>query len=250
MLTLEQLIKLGESINIDIFEGLTLPSESPIDRTILINSILIKCGLNIPMYSDPYIFRSAVSVWSAKNQYTFEHIGKIISAEYSPIENKNYYTDHSTSRSRDMTDNTTGSNSKTENTSSNNSSNVTEQKISTHSGTDTTTDTMETSAYNETTYQDKDKQTTDLVHGEQIADSGNGSTTATGQIAKTASGSLTNDKTIDEDETISELSHEHGNIGVTTNNAMQIEEYKMLADFRPYDFIAGLFENELTLCIY
>lgn len=250
MLTLEQLINVGKLNDIDIFDGLTLPEDSPLDREVLINSILMKCGLNIPMYADPYIFRSAVNVWSAKNQYTFVHVGKIYSAEYSPIENKNYFTEHSTSRSRDMTDNTTGSNSKTENTSSNNSSNVTEQKISTHSGTDTTTDTMETSAYNETTYQDKDKQTSDLVHGEQIADSGNGSTTATGQIAKSVSGSLTNDKTIDEDETITETSHEHGNIGVSTNFDLEQGEYKLLSDFRPYDFLAGLFENELTLYIY
>lgn len=250
MLTLGQLINLGKSNNLDIFEGLTLPENSPIDRDILINSIIMKCGLNIPLYADPYIYKSAIAVWSAKNQYTFVHIGKIYAAEYSPIENKNYYTDHSTSRSRDMTDNTTGSNSKAENTATNNNSTVTEQKISTHSGTDTTTDTAETSAYNETTYQDKDKDTTTLEHGEQIADSGNGSTTTTGQIAKSITGSLTNDKTIDEDETITETSHEHGNIGITTNNAMQIEEYNMLSDFRPYDFIAGLFENELTICLY
>lgn len=250
MLTLGQLINLGKSENLDIFDGLMLPEDSPLDRDILINSIIMKCGLNIPLYADPYIYKSAITVWSAKNQYTFVHIGNIYAAEYSPIENKNYYTDHSTTRARDMTDNTTGSNSKSENTATNNSSTVTEQKISTHSGTDTTTDTAETSAYNETTYQNKDKDTTTLEHGEQIADSGNGSTTATGQIAKSTTGSLTNDKTIDEDETITETSHEHGNIGITTNNTMQVEEYNMLSDFRPYDFIAGLFENELTICLY
>ena len=250
MLTLEQLYKLGTAENIDIFDGLQLPENSPLNRDTIINSILMKCGLNIPLYADPYIYKSAVSVWSAKNQYTFVHVGKIYAAEYSPIENKNYFSSHETERNRNMTDNTTGENSKTENTATNNNSTVTEQKISTHSGTDTTTDTAETSAYNETDYQDKDKDTTTLEHGEQIADSGNGSTTATGQIAKSTSGSLSNDKEVDEEETITETNHEHGNIGITTNNQMQIEEYKMLSDFRPYDFIAGLFENELTICLY
>lgn len=250
MLTLGQLIDLGNNINIDIFEGLTLPEESPLDRETLINAIIMRCGLNIPMYSDPYVYRSAINVWSAKNQYTFKHVGKIFIAEYSPIENKDYYTDHSTSRSRDMTDNTTGSNSKAENTSSNNNSTVTEQKISTHSGTDTTTDTAETSAYNETTYQDKDKDVTTLQHGEQIADSGNGSTNASQQIAKSITGSLTNDKTIDEDETITETAHEHGNIGVSTFFDLETGEYNLLKDFRPYDFLAEIFENEMTLAIY
>lgn len=250
MLTLEQLIKLGENINIDIFNGLQLPEGSPLDRDTLINSIIMRCGLNVPMYADPFVFSSAVTVWSAKNQYTFIHVGKIFDAEYSPIENKNYYTQHSLTRSRDLTDNTDIDNTKTENTASNNSTTVTEQKISTHSGNDITTELDDTSAYNASDYQEKDKIETTLAHGEQIADSGNGSTSATGQIAKTTGVTGSNDKTIDEDETISESTHEHGNIGVTTNTQMQTEEYEMLRDLRPYDFLAELFENELTLFIY
>lgn len=238
MLTLEQLIKLGENINIDIFNGLTLPEDSPLDRLTLINTIIMKCGLNIPMYADPSVMASAINVWSAKNQYTFEHVGKIYLAEYSPIENKNYYTD----RSRDLTDNTTGDSSKTDNTTSNTSG--TTQKATAHTGTDTTRETDTTSAYNETTFSNKDQIATTLEHGENINESGNASTNS--QTARTVGVESSSDKEVTENETV----HEHGNIGVSTNFDLQAGEYRLLNDFRPYDFIAGLFENELTLYIY
>ena len=112
MLTLEQLYKLGLNVDIDMFEGLNLPEGNPLDRDILINTIIEKCGLNIPIYADPRIMASAITIWSARNQYTFAHVGKIFDAVYSPIENKDYYEDETIGRSRDMTDNTTGANTR------------------------------------------------------------------------------------------------------------------------------------------
>ena len=250
MLTLGQLIKLSENIDIDIFEGLTLPEGNPLNRDILINTIIEKCGLNIPMYADPHVMASAITIWSAKHQYTFDHVGKIFNAVYSPIENKDYYEDEETDRARDMTDKTEGSSTRAENLTTNNSTTVTEQKISTHSGTDTTTDEGETSAYNATDYQDNNKTTSELQHGEVISDAGNGSTTGTGSSAKQIAGSMSDDKTIDEDEKTTITRHQHGNIGVTSNNQLQAAEYEMLATYNPYNFISGLFENELTLYIY
>ena len=238
MLTLEQLIDLGKNINIDIFDGLSLPELSPLDRETLINAIIMRCGLNIPMYADPRVMASAINVWSAKNQYTFKHIGDIFKAEYSPIENKNYYT----TRERELNDNTTGESTKTDNTSANTSGNT--QKITAHSGVDTTRETDTTSAYNESDFQNKDQIATTLEHGESIADTGNASTTS--QTARTVGVESSNDKIITE----TEMNHEHGNIGVSTNFDLQRGEYDLLSDYRPYDFIASLFENELTLFVY
>lgn len=250
MLTLEQLIKLGENINIDIFNGLNLPEGSPLDRLTLINTIIMKCGLNIPMYADPSVMASAINVWSAKNQYTFEHVGKIYLAEYSPIENKNYYTDHETGRELEHTDDTTGKNDKTEKTATVGNSKVSENKTTTHSGTDTTTDINEVSAFNSSDYQDNSKNTTDLDHGEVITDEGGGETESKGQQDRTTNIETAANKKLNETESVKETTHEHGNIGVSTNFDLQTGEYRLLNDFRPYDFIAGLFENELTLFIY
>ena len=234
MLTLEQLYKLGVNVGIDIFSGITLPEENPIDRETLINSIMEKCGLNYPMYADPYVMASAINLWSAKNQYTFEHVGKILTAVYSPIENTDKYEDITVTRERDMTDNTSGENSKTEQLYTNTGT------METNGGTDTTENT--TSAMNESDYQPDDK--IELTHGHTIETHVNGNST------RTTGGDMSTDKTIDEDETTTTTNHTHGNIGVTTNTTLQIEEYKLLHDYNPYTFLAGLFENDLTLFIY
>lgn len=239
MLTLTQLYNLGKSVsNVDIFDGLILPDDSPLDRDTLINTILVKNGLNIPMYADPIIFKSAVSIWSAKNQYTFIHVGKIFNAEYSPIENTDRYDSITVERSRDMTDNTVIDNDKTEN------ARTTNHNTNTHTGTDTTTVTDDVSADNVSDYSPKEQTETANVYGSTLTDNGGGTVNRTTNIDGT------NDKTIDEDETTTTTQHLHGNIGVSTNTQLQTEEYELLAKFNPYDFIAGLFENELTLFVY
>lgn len=250
MLTLEQLYKLGENIGVDIFEGISVPTGSPLDQNIIINSIMERCGMNIPMYSDVNVMRNAIYLWSVKHQYTFRHVAKLYEAEYSPIENKDYYTSKTTERERDLTDNTTLSNTKGENIQTSNISNVTEGKTTTHGGTDTTRDHQNTSAYNASDFQPENEDITTIEHGETITDSGTGSTSNAGSSNKTVTGSGTNDKTVDDNESITETSHEHGNIGITSNVDLEKQEKEWLTSFEPYSFIAEIFENELTLFVY
>ena len=218
MVTLIQLYKLGENVGVDIFDGLTLPDGSPLDRETVINSIIERCGMNYPMYADVNVMASAITLWSAKNQYTFNHVGKIYSAEYSPIENTDKYD--TITVKHDLTDNTKLSNGKNESIA--------------NSGTDGVTVEDSVSAENAGDYQPDSKTTTTTVYGSSSAKETN------------INGS--NDKTVDENTTTTE--HIHGNIGVSTNSTLQIEDYNLIRDYNPYDFIAGLFENSLTLCIY
>ena len=250
MMTLTQLYNLGKTYNIDIFDGITLPDNSPMDIGVLVNTIMTNCGLNIPLYSDPNVMRSAITIWSAKNQYTFEHIGKIYEAEYSPIENTDKYEIVTTDHSRDLTDNTVGGSNKTESLNSSNNTTVTESKDSQHSGTDTTVDEATTSAYNSGSYQPEDKSTSNYTHGEKISDIGSGTTKANGSSTKSIKGDVTSDKTVEELEKTTMSTHSHGNIGVMDNATMQEKEYNLLSSFNPYNFISGLFENELTLFVY
>ena len=234
MLTLTQLYNLGISQNVDIFDGLTLPAGSPMDRETLINTIMVNCGLNIPMYADPFVFKSAINIWSAKNQYTFEHIAKIYTADYSPIENTDRFDSVTVERDRRLDDNTETSNTKTENLSTNNNT--------AHSGTDKNTIEETTSAMNAHDYQPDTKTVSDMEHGENI--------NTTGSSDKNTNITGSNIKGVDEAEKTTTTQHLHGNIGTTTNTALQSEEYALLKDFNPYNFISGLFENELTLCVY
>ena len=251
MITLSQLYNLGLVSNTDIFEGLTLPAGSPLDRDVLINTILERCGLNIPMYADPNVMRSAITVWAAKHKYTFEHVGKIYEASYSPIENTDKYEEVTTTKDRDLTDNTTGSNSRTEDLETNNKINVSEGKTSSHSGADINREEDTTSAYNAGSYQAADYTTSTLHHGEIITDSGNGTTNTDGSSTKNINGNIENNKTVNESELTKLINHTHGNIGVMDNATMQTKEYELLKAFNPYNFIASdLFENELTLFVY
>ena len=234
MLTLTQLYELGQNGHTDIFSGITLPDDSPLDRDILINSIIERCGLNIPLYADPYVMTSAINLWSAKNQYTFKHVGKIYNAEYSPIENKDLYSETIEDKSRDLTDDTNGSNKKKDILTANN--------LTTHSGTDNTTVENATSAYNNTSYQPDSKETSYYNHGEKVDNKGN----STHDINT----DITNNKKVKETEGTKTIIREHGNVGITSNTQLQFEDYDLISKFNPYTFIAGLFENELTLFIY
>ena len=234
MLTLTQLYDLATHEGIDLFGGLNLPEGSALNRDTLINTIIIRCGLNIPNFADPTVMASAISIWSAKNQYTFEHVDKIYKASYSPIENYDRYEDMSSNRNNSLKDDTDHTGTKTEGTTFN--------KSSTHSGTDTTTDENTTSAYDSSTYQPESKLTSKLEHGEKVTDLG-GST-------KTTTNNLHDNKVATENETTTQNNHIRGNIGVTTADAMQAEEYEFLGKYNPYEFLSGLFENELTLYVY
>ena len=246
MLTLVQLYNLGLVEQIDIFSGLSLPGGSPFNRDLIINSIIEHCGLNYPIYADPNVMRSAITIWSAKNQYTFEHLAKILEAKYSPIENKDYTEETTTTRDRAMSDNTVGSNTKTESANNTFEEGTNTHNNEVHTGTDITEDT--TSAYNSSTYEPDNKST--LTHGENVSV---GTVTDHNSVAngtKDTNINLSNNKSVDEDETIKVTSHQHGNVGITSNVALQLEEYGLMKDYNPYTFIAGLFENELTLFVY
>lgn len=258
MLTLTQLSKLADNVGIDLFEGLKLPEGSPLDRDTLINTIMLECGLNIPNFADPYVMQSAITLWSAQNQYTFNHVAKIYNASYSPIENYDRYEDMETNRDRNMSDDTISNSSKNEAVNSSNTVTNdltrTDDLTTQHSGKDSTVDENTTSAYDSTTYQPENKSTSDLTHGEKVTDTGTVKNTGTvSTIANSTTGDTANsssNKDILENEKTTQSNHIRGNIGVVTATATQIEEYDFIGKYNPYKFIAGLFENSLTLFVY
>lgn len=250
MIDLAQLYNLGLAYNIDIFSGITLPEGSPLELDVIKNTIMEKCGQNIPMYADPSVMASAITVWSAKNQYTFKHIAKILEAEYSPIENYDRFEQYTDLHDKNTNEGISGSSSKNENTKSSANSKITDDRYTTHSGTDRTQDERLTSADNASTYQPDNSGTSSITHGENIREQGNGTNKTDGSSDKNITGKNTTDRKVNEAEEVTHDAHLHGNIGVTTANQMQTEEYEFLRKYNPYNFIAGLFENELTLYVF
>lgn len=296
MINLQQLDQLAHSVGVDIWSGLTVPAEcEKLDENVLRSACFERCGLNIPIYPDPDTFRAAVTLWAKKNQYTFLHIDKIMSSEYSPIEN--VFEDKSTTRKfdgkTDTTNNTKGETSGTKDTLtgdvlSNDNTSITHGKTTTlahgktttlahgktttEGGTDHNDTTNTTSAYDVNTYSPDNKTENEIRYGHTSTDSGSDTSTEGGTDTNTEGGtdttrrSYTRTGTEDTDttgktktdSTGKELKDDlekitesrHGNIGITSTNKLQIEEYNMLAQFNPYNFLAEMFERDLTLYIY
>lgn len=112
-----------------LFDGLQLPSY--IDKTTLINTILLAGGEFGALYPNITFMKQAISLWSVKNQRYFEKMAELMQAEYEPLENYN--------RQEKWTDNGEGSSE----SSFNNTSNGTgETKVS---------------AFNSNEYENRDK---------------------------------------------------------------------------------------------
>lgn len=206
----------------DIFDGLTLPEDSPFDLETVKSTIMEHCGLCIPIYAQPDVMRDAITLWSAKNQWTFKHLANIYLAEYSPIENV-YEEDSQTTVS-------TGSKN------INGHATVSGTSHEANSGSDHSTTENTVSAYNASSYQPDNKIENTINYG-QIKD-GTDSQTKDTTTSDTSNGS----------NTFTRL--RHGNVGVTTNNALIQEELQMLKKFDAYTFIAEKFENDLCIVVY
>lgn len=219
-MNLQNLVDYCQFKGIDIFENCTVPA--PLDIEMVKNEIMKKCGLLRPVYGEPEVFKALTKMWFDSNQWNFDHLVNIINAEYSPIENV-YESDHYTTQHSGTDKRALGG-----------------KDINTLSGTDTVTDgsatTHEVSAFNSSGYQPSSK---DSNSGDIDTKYGKKDTLEFGKTDDFTHGHL---------ETYDRL--RHGNIGVTTNDQLILEELSMLEKFNPYDWIAAKFERENFLQIY
>lgn len=98
-----------------LFDGLQLPPY--IDKTTLINTILLAGGEFGCIYPGIDFMKQAISLWSAKNQRYFERLAVLMQTEYDPLENYNRqekWTDTGDGSSKSSFNNTTAGNNETE----------------------------------------------------------------------------------------------------------------------------------------
>ena len=191
-----------------IFDTILLPVG--MDKQKLINQIILDTAELEVIYPAPGFFKTAVGLWSATRIISWERIYKAANLEYDPIENYD----------RQETETITGTQA--------------------HSGKDTTTntgtssgsgsDTNKIAGFDSTTLVDHDSSsttasstasgTTELTHGEQIADN----QTKTSRI--------------------------HGNIGVTTSQQMLEQEIAVTDKLNIYDVITNDFKNRFCILVY
>jgi len=225
---MNQINYLKEYLDQDMFDDCSVPDGLEMQR--VRGAIVMRCGLLTPLFSEPETQRAATQQFFFENQWNFEHIIKVLQAEYSPIENVAEWRNESTENkgtenltiTRKGSEAHSGTDARTINDSGNNS---TERQISAENATTYQADNKEIDTFG--------KQTTDnLTHGEAINTTGN------------------DQHTSDKNGTTDYEVYRHGNVGVTTNNQLIMEELSMLQQFNPYRFIADLYEKELILGIY
>lgn len=85
-----------------MFDDIDLPDG--IDKEILINSIMDKCRLNIPVFDSFDLLQAKIQNFFKKYKVTFERLYFAYTSDFNPIENYDRIEDHTTRRTgKDIT---------------------------------------------------------------------------------------------------------------------------------------------------
>ena len=203
-----QIEYLKNILNLDLFDDCSVPAGLDLER--VKGAIIMRCGLLTPLFSEPTVQRMATQQFFSENQWNFSHLVKIISADYSPIEN--VFEDRTETETIGKNHSDSGNFSKSGNSST---ATETERKIS---------------AENVSSYSPYNQETE----------------TETG----TSSQSGTDSRSGNSSENRSTSMHRNGNIGVTSAQQLINEELDLIDRLNPYRFIADLYEKELMIGLY
>ena len=225
----------------DPFSGATVPA--PLDVEKVKSAIMVRCGLLTPVFNDPPTCTNMITQWFFEKQWTFEHLIKIIQAEYDPIENvfelKNEKTKygHNSTKTGGFKDTNAGKDTVEDSGK--------DQRDISNSGTDKTTNTI--SAMNASTYQPDNESST--LHGHKVDDDvtyGKKTDTTHGHTLERVYNSEK-----DQEGGIDEvITSRHGNIGITSADQLIEQELALLQHFDIYKYISELFEKDNMVMIY
>lgn len=223
-----------------LLDGVVVPAG--IDANILKSQIMLECGLLTPLYSEPAVMKAAIAQWFAARDWTFEHLLKIIRAEYDPIDNydRREVWDKETDSWRDRTEQLSGKDQRDFDSTLSNS----DTTVRSVEG-DLTTE-QEVSPYNSSSYVDSQKST--VTDGQEIT------TETTYGRKDTQNDDITYGKKTTTDDDLDQNEHyegrTHGNIGVVTTQEIINQELELLAKFNIYGWIAKQFCADLMLLLY
>ena len=200
-----------------MLDGVTLPSDD-LDAELLKSVIMERCGLLEPLYSEPETMKQVISIWFRSHQWNIAHVIDLIKTAYKPLENYDRHED----LERGKTDTRNRSENRTQEYSENGdvtTNEETERKVA---------------AFNTSVYSPADQTVSDSRTQSETTGDTSGSTTGT------EAGS----------ENEHAVNYIHGNIGVTTTQAMFQEELALLGGFNAYQYIAEMFSRDLMLSIW
>lgn len=263
-----------------LFDGIVL--NPAIDHGLLVSTIMLRCGLQNPLYEHYDVFKAQVKTWFAAHEWNFDKLVKLIQYEYEPLWNKEYNEEReiTTSNEKGGADTTTV--------------NGTIAVDDTHSGTDarSITDTFgETGTYSEngtvaengsssnqsqqinsvkgfnaTDWQETDKiDTTGSASDQRNTTEQKSYNTGRGGSNSTLD-NLTHGLHVESDTVSNETSRTDygetnagtqketykgfGNIGVMSSQDLFKQELELLDGFNLYEWIAKKFDDDLMIGVY
>ena len=199
-----------------LFDGVVLPAG--IDKDNLVSNIMRNSGDLYPYHQVPEYLKRNITFWFSRRLFDFERMYEALRVEYSPIENydrKENTTRNYENSGTDKESTTLGSTT----TSTNIGSNDNENKVS---------------AYNESDYTNREKDT--QSYNSTLTNTGSGT-----DVTQTEYGLKR--KEVEEIRV-------HGNIGVTTSQQMIESEMSLRAKYDIYKIISREFEREFLVQVY
>ena len=241
-------IDYAQGFGIDIFEGVTVPA--PLDAEVVKSHIVYRCGLLIPLYSEPSTMKAAITHWFSYNRWGIEKMVELLKIKYDPLEN--YHKHESETLWHHGTDTDSGtigdSRTITEQGTIKDNRTITDTGTISDEGGSTTENTV--SAYNSDDYEPDAKQ--EITNGnERTLDTerSDDNTRTLGTTHKDDNTrTLGTTKTLQNDER--NKRETWGNIGTMTTQEMFLGEIGLLDGFNPYEWIVNRIEGELFLGIW
>lgn len=232
----------------DSFTDISFPEG--IDRTMAINSIVLRCGEAPLLYPNPDMMKSVLTLTASKWYSNIERMLLAIDSEYNPIHNYDRHEEWHEDDDKDETHTNTKNLKTTNETESNETNNIESDRTSTQADTLSKTVQNDVSAFNDSNYQPSDKSTESGANSTDFDDNttteSSNHQSGTGEINQT--GSETN--AILSNNDLDHNGHLYGNIGVTTTQSMITDEVEMRKKINIYEVISEIFYKECCIYVY
>lgn len=206
-----------------IFNRMVLPEGVSAEQ--VVDDIILECAELELLYPNWDIMELAIYRWSQKSQYKWEKLLATENFEYNPIWNK----DGTIKETETRFGTGTAQSQEDSSTSGSDSQNVT--------GTRDSTDELKVSAFDSSTYNNREQRTVDEDTSTKASSEGSANSSRTGTSVSQNEEGRTYERT------------EQGNIGVTTTQQM-IKEEREVSDFSIYDVIVQDFKERFCVIVY
>lgn len=188
----------------------TMQVPEGVDRdNILVPNLLAELAEMEVLYTDPDIMKTLINVWSRKQLPVWNKLQATVNLEYNPIYNKDGFYEETESTERENSNRTTDS--------------------LTAAVTDAGTNLNQVSAFNSSTFENREKDTLNNTRNQTQTNTGTSSGTESGEVTRSR--------------------HEYGNIGVTTTQQM-INEEREVVKFNMVNYIIEDFKQRFCILVY